>query len=68
MTSRTTLSTAATTAFMCLVTCCMLVLVLTEAARGLEGAAGVVVYGLTVAFGLEYLGSAWVSRWGTAGR
>jgi hypothetical protein len=63
MTSHRTLSTAATTAFMGLVTCCMLALLFAEAARGLEGAAGMVVYGVTVAFGLDYLGSAWVARW-----
>lgn len=63
MTSHTTLSTAAATAFIGLVTCCMLALVFAEATRGLDGAAGVVVYGATVAFGLDYLGSAWVARW-----
>lgn len=63
MTSHKTLSNAVTTAFMGLVTCCMLALLFAEAARGLDGLAAMVVYGVTVGFGLDYLGSTWSARW-----
>lgn len=63
MTSSTNLSTAAMTLFIAFVTACTMTLLFTEAARGLDGASGILIYGVTVAFGLEYLGSAWVARW-----
>jgi hypothetical protein len=63
MTSSTKLSSAAMSTFIAFVTACTMALLFTEVARGLEGAVGILIYGVTVAFGLEYLGSAWASRW-----
>lgn len=63
MTSHHSLSSAATGAFIVLVTACTMALLFTEIGRGVQGASGILVYGATVAFGLEYLGSAWAARW-----
>ena len=49
-------------AFMALVTCFVLVLLFAEATKGLAGAPGVIVYGVTAAFGLEFICSAWTER------
>jgi hypothetical protein len=50
--------------FMAAVTCGLLAFVIAGAARGGVSAPGFVVYGAMVAFGLEFLWSAWPSLWG----
>ena len=50
-------------AFMATVTCYLLGRVFAEAATGLDGLIEVVVYGVTAAFGLEFLVSSWRSLW-----
>jgi hypothetical protein len=52
-------------AFMAAVTCYLLGRVFAEASAGVEGLAEVVVYGVTAAFGLEYLVASWRERWTT---
>jgi hypothetical protein len=50
-------------AFMGSVTCYLLGRVFAEASSGLGGLLEVVVYGVTAAFGLEFLISSWRSLW-----
>jgi hypothetical protein len=45
------------------VTAYLIARVFAEAAGGLGASLEVAVYGVTAAFGLEFLGSAWQSRW-----
>ncbi len=49
-------------AFIAVATICLLSLVFALAYRGPAGWPGVLVYGFSAGFGLEYLGSAWASR------
>jgi hypothetical protein len=58
-----TMDRAATLLFMSAVTCYLLGRVFAEASAGVEGLAEVVVYGVTAAFGLEYLVASWRERW-----
>lgn len=55
-------------AFMAVVTACLLAFVFSQAMRGAAGLAGVVVYGLSAAFGLEYVSSVWTGRAAGRGR
>jgi hypothetical protein len=50
-------------AFMAAVTCYLLGRVFAEAASGPQGILEVLVYGLTAAFGLEFLVNFWRSLW-----
>ena len=52
-------------AFMTTVTCYLLGRVFVEAATGFDGFVEVVVYGVTAAFGLEFLIDSWRSLWRT---
>ena len=47
--------------FVAVVTCWLIALVFTEIQSGLGGAPGVLVYGLTAGFGLEYVRTVWPS-------
>ena len=49
--------------FMTTVTCYLLGRVFVEATTGLDGFVEVVVYGVTAAFGLEFLIDSWGSLW-----
>lgn len=49
-------------AFVAVVTACLLAFVFTQAARGLAGLPGGVVYGFAAAFGLEYVSAVWTGR------
>ena len=51
-------------AFMALVTACMLAFALHQAARGVAGLPGLVLYSFCAGFGLECVGSLWRGRWG----
>ncbi len=50
-------------AFVASVTVCLLAFVLGQAARGLEGVPGMVVYAFAAGFGLEFMGAAWTGVW-----
>lgn len=50
-------------AFMSVVTACLLGLVLGQAAKGVAGIPGVVVYAFAAGFGLEFVSAAWTGRW-----
>jgi hypothetical protein len=50
-------------AFMLAVTAYLIARVFAEAAGGLDASLEVAVYGVTAAFGLEFLGASWQSRW-----
>ena len=50
-------------AFVASVTLCVLAFVFGQAARGLEGVPGMVVYALAAGFGLEFMGAAWTGVW-----
>jgi hypothetical protein len=52
-------------AFMTTVTCYLLGRVFAEAATGFDGLIEVVVYGVTAAFGLEFMIDSWRSLWRT---
>ena len=52
-------------AFMTTVTCYLLGRVFVEATTGFDGSLEVVVYGVTAAFGLEFLIDSWRSLWST---
>jgi hypothetical protein len=54
---------AGTLVFMAAVTCYLLGRVFAEAATGAPGAVEVAVYGLTAAFGLDFLIASWRSLW-----
>lgn len=44
------------------VTVCMLAFAFGQAARGLEGLPGMVVYAFAAGFGLEFIGKEWLAR------
>ncbi len=44
------------------VTTCLIAFVYLQAARGLPGLPGVIVYAFAAGFGLEFLGAAWTGR------
>jgi hypothetical protein len=50
-------------AFMLAVTAYLIARVFAEATGGLDASLDVTVYGVTAAFGLEFLGASWQSRW-----
>jgi hypothetical protein len=50
-------------AFMAIATACMLAFALHQAARGLDGLPGLVLYSFCAGFGLEFVSSAWRGRW-----
>ncbi|HEY1275786.1 MAG TPA: hypothetical protein VGF25_12780 [Thermoleophilaceae bacterium] len=54
---------AGTLVFMAAVTCYLLGRVFAEVATGAPGALEVAVYGLTAAFGLDFLVASWRSLW-----
>jgi hypothetical protein len=54
--------------FMALVTSAVLGLLIVELATGAQGLAGILVYGVTGAFGIEFLMASWPSLWGSARR
>jgi len=54
--------------FVFAVTTCLVAFVYVQAARGLPGLAGVIVYGFAAGFGLEFLGAAWTGRFSRSGR
>jgi hypothetical protein len=58
-----TMERTLTLAFMAAVTCYLLARVFAEAATGPEAALELVVYGVTAAFGLEFLIASWRSLW-----
>ncbi len=49
--------------FIASVTTVLLAFVFGQAARGLAGLPGVLVYAFAAGFGLEFLGSAWTGGW-----
>lgn len=53
-------------AFIAAVTTAMLALTYHHAMRGLPGLPNTVVYALTAAFGLEFVGVSWSSHWRVA--
>jgi hypothetical protein len=63
MTFQSTARHWAVFAFMALVTGGVLGLLIAELARGLQGLPAIVVYGLTVSFGIEFLVASWPSLW-----
>ncbi len=50
-------------AFVAAVTVCLLAFVFGQAAKGLDGAPGMVVYAFAAGFGLEFMGAAWTGVW-----
>jgi hypothetical protein len=50
-------------AFMLAVTAYLIARVFAEAAAGLDASLELAVYGVTAAFGLEFVGASWRSRW-----
>jgi hypothetical protein len=54
--------------FMALVTSGVLALLIVELARGADGLAAILVYGMTASFGIEFLVAAWPSLWDEARR
>ena len=50
-------------AFVASVTLCLLAFVFGQAARGVHGLPGMVVYAFAAGFGLEYMGAAWTGGW-----
>jgi hypothetical protein len=50
--------------FMALVTSAVLALLIVEVAKGLDGVAGIAVYGVTACFGLDFISRAWAAHWG----
>jgi hypothetical protein len=54
---------AATLLFMAIVTCYLLGRVFAEVAAGIGAPVEIVVYGVTAAFGLEFLIASWRSIW-----
>jgi hypothetical protein len=63
-----TIERHARVAFMAAVTTAMLALTYHHATRGLSGLPNIVVYALTAACGLEFIGASWSSRWRVASR
>lgn len=57
---------AATLLFMAAVTCYLLGRLFAEAVTGAQAPAEIVIYGVTAAFGLEFLMSSWRSLWAPA--
>jgi hypothetical protein len=53
--------------FMALVTSAVLALLIVEVAKGLDGVAGIAVYGVTAGFGLDFVSRAWAAHWGGRG-
>ena len=54
-------------AFVFAVTTCLVAFVFIQAARGLPGIPGVIVYALAAGFGLEFVGAAWTRRFSRGG-
>ncbi len=50
-------------AFIAGVTVCLLVFAFGQAARGVSGLPGMVVYAFAAGFGLEFMGAAWTGAW-----
>ncbi len=68
MTFQSTVQQMAVFAFMALVTSAVLGLLIVELAKGFHGLAGIVVYGVTASFGIEFLVASWPSLWDGARR
>jgi len=68
MTFHSNVGEIAVFAFMALVTGAVLGLLIGELARGVQGLAAVVVYGVTASFGIEFLVASWPSLWDGARR
>jgi hypothetical protein len=68
MTFPSTVRQMAVLAFMALVTSGVLALLIGELARGVGGLPAIVVYGVTAAFGIEFLAAAWPALWRGVGR
>ena len=45
------------------VTVCLLAFVFGQAAEGISGVPGMVVYAFAAGFGLEFMGAAWTGAW-----
>ena len=63
MTFQSTVREMAVFAFMALVTSAVLGLLVVELARGVQGLAAIVVYGVTASFGIRFLVTSWPSLW-----
>jgi hypothetical protein len=50
-------------AFLASMTVCLLAFVFGQAARGVSGLPGMVVYAFAAGFGLEFVGTAWTGGW-----
>ncbi|HEY1359159.1 MAG TPA: hypothetical protein VGF21_12715 [Thermoleophilaceae bacterium] len=61
MTFQTTVRQMAVFAFMALVTSGVLALLIVELAKGFQGLAAILVYGVTASFGIEFLVASWPS-------
>jgi len=68
MTFQSTVRQMAVFAFMALVTSTVLGLLIVDLAKGVQGVAGIVVYGVTGSFGIEFLVASWPSLWDGARR
>jgi hypothetical protein len=64
MTFHTTGRNLAVLTFMALVTSAVLALLIVEVAKGLDGLAGIAVYGVTACYGLDFVSRAWAGHWG----
>jgi Zn-dependent protease with chaperone function len=53
--------------FMGLVTSAVLALLIVEVAKGLDGVAGIAVYGVTAGFGLDFVSRSWAAHWAERG-
>ena len=49
--------------FVATVTVCLLAFAFGQAARGVPGVPGLVVYAFAAGFGLEFMGAAWTGGW-----
>lgn len=49
--------------FVASVTVCLLAFAFGQAARGVSGLPGMVVYSFAAGFGLEFMGAAWTGGW-----
>jgi len=63
MTFQSTVRQMAVFAFMALVTSGVLGLLIVELAKGAQGLTGIVAYGVTASFGIEFLVASWPSVW-----
>jgi hypothetical protein len=68
MTFQSNVRELAVFAFMALVTSAVLGLLILELAKGIQGLAAIVVYGVTGSFGIDFLVAAWPSLWDGARR